>query len=80
MLIGESGAAMLSDFQLHAIAETNGGGYCAIPSKCRWMPWERLIEDDACALGGPSKAADIYGAATTIMQVRRLSVVILPRL
>lgn len=72
MLVGEGGVPVLCDAQLYSSTVSEENGYHTIPSKCRWMPWERLIpDDDTCALGPPSEPGDIYSAAITIMQVRR---------
>jgi hypothetical protein len=70
VLVDDGDVAVLCDAQLYTITVSSNDEFCQIPSKCRWMPWERLIADNSCALGLPSKPADIYGAAITIIQVR----------
>jgi len=74
VLVDENEVAVLCDAGFGSVTSKNDG---SIPSKCWWMPHERLIvdtyADDKCALTPPSFATDIYGISLTIMQVRPAS-------
>jgi serine/threonine protein kinase len=71
VLVSEGGSAVLCDIQMDAVTFSNKG-YYPIHSKCWWMPYERLVEGnsgDQCHITPPSKPADIYATALTIMQM-----------
>lgn len=66
--------AELCDARLYTAITSDENERNFLPWKCWWMPPEQLIakrvDDDTCVLGLPSKAANIYGVALTITQVR----------